>query len=133
MKKTFFILLFCVVALFGNELKRVKTYLLAKDEVKKVLIKTKNAQKLLRFRWTLYKNDGLVVFTSFDQIPSQHILYLNHKNQSIRIPILPRGAHDYIEPYLLLRFDEFDFSKHKAKISLWIYDKRSETLLKYLR
>ena len=130
--KAFFVLLFCALTLFGNDLKKIKSYLLAKDETKKVLVKTKKAQKFLTFRWTLYKNDGLVVFTSFDQIVSQHILYLNNTNHSIRIELLPRGAHEYVEPYLLLHFDKFDFVKHKAKISLWIYDKRNETIVKFL-
>ena len=133
MGKIFFTVFFVAAAVFGNELQKLKTYTLAKDEVKKILVKTQRSQKVLKFRWTLYKNEGLVFFTSFDQIVSQHILYLNHTNQSLRIDLIPRGAHDYVEPYLLLHFDEFDFTAHKAKISLWIYDKRSETILKYLQ
>ena len=118
--------------LFANELLKVKEYHLKKDETKKILVKYASSEKLLTFRWTLYKNDALVVFSSYDQIVSQHLLYLNHTNQSLRVELVSRGAHDFVVPYMLIKFDDFDFAKHEAKISLWLYDKRHEIYLKYL-
>ena len=118
--------------LFANELIKVREYRLKKDETKKILVKYASSEKLLTFRWTLYKNDALVVFSSYDQIVSQHLLYRNHTNQSLRIELQSRGAHEFIVPYMLIKFDDFDFEKHEAKISLWLYDKRHEIYLKYL-
>ncbi len=121
-----------VTSLFANDLRKVKEYNLKKDETKKILVKYDSSEKVLTFRWTLYKNDALVVFSSYDQIVSQHMLYKNHTNQSIRVELTSRGAHEYLVPYMLIKFDDFDFAKHKAKISLWLYDKRQKILLKYL-
>ena len=118
--------------LFANNLKKVKEYSLKKDETKKILVKYASSEKILTFRWTLYKNDALVVFSSYDQMVSQHLLYKNHTNQSIRVELTSRGAHEYIVPYMLIKFDDFDFAKHEAKFSLWLYDKRKKVLLKYL-
>ena len=132
MLQKLFVLFFLFGALFGNELLKVKEYRLKKDETKKILVKYASSEKLLTFRWTLYKNDALVVFSSFDQIVSQHLLYKNHTNQTLRVELVARGAHEYVEPYLIIRFDDFDFAEHKAKISLWLYDKRQEIYLKYL-
>ena len=119
-------------ALFANELIKVKEWHLKKDETKKILVKYASSEKLLTFRWTLYKNDALVVFSSYDQMVSQHLLYLNHPNQSLRVELTSRGAHDFVVPYMLIKFDDFDFARHEAKISLWLYDKRHEIYLKYL-
>ena len=128
------LLIFLVLysTIFANELIKVKQWQLKKDETKKILVKYASSERLLTFRWTLYKNDALVVFSSFDQIVSQHLLYKNHTNQVLRVELVARGAHEYVEPYLLIRFDDFDFAKHEAKISLWLYDKRHEIYLKYL-
>ena len=128
------LLIFLVLCstIFANELIKVKQWQLKKDETKKILVKYASSERLLTFRWTLYKNDALVVFSSFDQIVSQHLLYKNHTNQVLRVELVARGAHEYVEPYLLIRFDDFDFAKHEAKISLWLYDKRHEIYLKYL-
>ncbi|SFV51392.1 hypothetical protein MNB_SM-7-307 [hydrothermal vent metagenome] len=131
LRGVFLFFTFCGLV-FANELIKVKEYHLKKDEIKKILVKYASSEKLLTFRWTLYKNDALVVFSSYDQIVSQHLLYLNHTNQSLRIELVSRGAYEYITPYLLIRFDEFDFGKDRAKISLWLYDKRHEVYLKYL-
>ena len=127
-----FLSLFLCGALFANELIKVKEWHLKKDETKKILVKYASSEKLLTFRWTLYKNDALVVFSSYDQIVSQHLLYLNHTNQSVRVELVSRGAHDFVVPYMLIKFDDFDFARHEAKISLWLYDKRHEIYLKYL-
>ena len=131
LRYTLFVFLFCGT-LLANELLKVKEYRLKKDETKKILVKYDSSEKLLTFRWTLYKNDALVVFSSFDQIVSQHLLYKNHTNQNIRLELISRGAHEYVEPYMLIKFDDFDFAKHEAKISLWLYDKRHQIYLKYL-
>ena len=130
------ILIFLLGGLFSslqaNELIKVRQYNLKKDETRKVLVKYASSEKLLKFRWTLYKNDALVLLGSYDQIVSQHLLYLNHTNQVWRVELKPRGAHEFIVPYLLIKFDSFDFEKREAKISLWLYDKRHEIYLTYL-
>ena len=122
---------FCT-ALFANELIKVKEWHPKKDETKKILVKYASSEKILTFRWTLYKNDALVVFSSYDQMVSQHLLYKNNTNQVVRVELVSRGAHDFVVPYMLIKFDDFDFARHEAKISLWLYDKRHEIYLKYL-
>ena len=119
--------------LFANELIKVKEYWLQKDEQKKILVKYASSEKLLTFRWTLYKNDVLVLFSSYDQIVSQHMLQLNHTNQSVRIELKPRGAYERVVPYILIQFNKFDFERYRAKISIWLYDKHHEVYLKYLK
>jgi len=133
MFKYFLLSILFSVTLFATELLKVRQYELKKDETKKILVKYGTSQKIFSFRWTLYKNDGLVVFSSYDQIVSQHILYLNYHNQSIRVELKPRGAYEYNVPYILVKFVKFDFAKQKAKFEIWLLDKRQEVFLKYLK
>ena len=49
-----------------------------KDEQKKILVKYDEITKLFKFRWTLYKNKGLVIHRSYDRVVAQNILYLEH-------------------------------------------------------
>ena len=51
---------------------------LKKDEQKKFLVKYENFVKLFEFRWTLYKNNGLVIHRSYDKIVAQNILYTKY-------------------------------------------------------
>ena len=118
--------------LFATDLLRVKKYSLKKDETKKILVKYGSSQKVYAFRWTLCKNDTLIVFSSYDMIVFQHILFKNYKNDTIRVELKPRGAYEYNVPYMLVKFEKFDFAKKEAKFSIWLYDKRQEVFLKYL-
>ena len=133
MKKNVLLFLLSASSLLATNLLKIKEYYLEKDETKKILVKYASSQKVLSFRWTLYKNDGLVVLSSYDRIVSQHLLYMNHQNQSFRIELKPRGAYESASPYMIIKFDEFDFEKRKAKFSLWLQDRRQEILIKYLK
>ena len=106
---------------------------LKKDEQKKILVKYGNVEKLFKFRWTLYKNGGLVLFRSYDKIVSQNVLYLRHKNASVRFNLMPRGAGSYQVPYMLLKFKEFNDKTKEALFELYISDKKMQIGLEYLQ
>ena len=120
--------------LFGNELIRVKKYALAKDETKKILVRYGSVQKLFTFRWTLFQNDMLVVFSDYDENVSQHMLAQDqHQHKAFRVMLKPKGAYEMQVPYMLVKFAKFDFAKNKAIFEIWLYDKRQEVYLKYLK
>lgn len=102
-----------------------------KDEQTKIFVKYANYKKVVKFRWTLYKNDGLVMFSSYGKVVAQHILYLNSTNQSFKIFLKPKGADSYMVPYLLVFFKEFDFKKKKAKFEVYLSDKKRQIEIKY--
>jgi len=110
----------------------IKKIDLKKDEQTKILVKYKNYEKLFKFRWTLYKNEGLVMFYSYGKRVMQNILYLNGTNQSFKVYLKTKGADFYEVPYFLLKFKEFDAKKHKAKFELFLFDKKSQMKIKYL-
>jgi len=131
--KVILFVLFAFSILNGNEFRDIKKISLKKDEIKKIIIKYDGYEKLFKFRWTLYKNGGLVIFRSYDQIVAQNILYLRNKNQSFRVELKPRGADFYNVPYLLVKFTKFDYEKNKAIFKLFLSDEREQIRLKYLK
>mgnify|MGYP000536589985 CR=1 FL=1 len=131
--QVFTILLLFSSVTFANNFKEVFKISLKKDEQKKILVKYDNKERLFKFRWTLYKNDGLVIFHAYDKMVAQNILYLNHKNQSVRVILRNDGQNFYNPPYFLLKFKEFNPKKSEAKFELYLYDKEMQIKLKFLK
>lgn len=106
---------------------------LKKDEQTKILVKYRNNIRLFKFRWTLYVNEGLVLFRSYGGEVAQNILYLNTRNQSFKVYLKTKGADHYEVPYILVKFKEFDYAKNSADFELFLSDKKSQIELEYLK
>lgn len=106
---------------------------LKKDQQKKILVKYENKEKLFTFRWTLYVNGGLVILRSYDGEVAQNVLELNHKNQTFRVTVKPRGANNFNVPYILVKFKEFDQEKNEAHFEIYNFDNKVNVLLEELK
>lgn len=109
-----------------------KSFILKKDELVKILIKSEGQERLLNFRWTLYTDKGLVVHESFDRIVGQHVLYTGYTNQSFRKVLLPSKRSQKDVPYVLVVFKKFDEGNATAQMDLFLFDKESRIVLDYL-
>lgn len=126
-------LTFFISTIFAGEFRDIKEISLKKDEQKKILVKYDLNERLFKFRWTLYKNGGLVIHRSYDKEVAQNILYLRHKNQSFRLELKSRGADFYNVPYVLVKFKEFDYEKKEAKFKLMLSDEKMQIELHDLK
>lgn len=131
--RVFIFLALCFSGVVADEFRDITTITLKKDEQKKILVKYDSISKLFKFRWTLYKNEGLVVHRSYDRIVAQNILYLRRKNQSFRLELRPRGADFYSAPYVLVKFKEFKYETNEAVFELFLSDKSMQISLKDLK
>jgi len=131
--KVFLFLTLFFNSLWANNFRDTTEVSLQKDEQKKILVKYDSNERLFKFRWTLYKNGGLVIHRSYDGSVAQNILYLKNKNQSFRLELKPRGADFYSVPYVLVKFKEFDFEKKKAKFELFLSDDKMQIELHDLK
>ena len=118
---------------FADYFREIKEISLKKDEQTKILVKYDNREKILKLRWTLYKNGGLVVFRSYDTVVAQNILYLRHENQSVRVELKPSSPGFYTKPYLLVRFKEFNHETSEANIKLLLSDGAGTINLEYVK
>jgi len=116
---------------YANQFADMKKISLKKDEQTKIFVKYANYKRVFKFRWTLYKNEGLVMFSSYDKEVAQHILYLNNTNQSFKILLKPKGMDFYSTPYFLVLFKDFDFKKHKANFEVYLSDKKHQLEIRY--
>jgi len=112
--------------------RETKSFILKKDELVKILVKSEGQERLLNFRWTLYTDKGLVVHESFDRIVGQHILYAGYTNQSFRKVLLPAKRSQKDVPYVTVVFKKFDEGNATAQMDLFLFDKESRIVLDYL-
>ncbi len=117
----------------ANNFKDIREISLKKDEQKKILVKYDSNERLFKFRWTLYKNGGLIIHRSYDGVVAQNILYLRHKNRSFRLELKPRGADFYNVPYILVKFKEFEIQKKEAEFELFLSDDKMQIELHNLK
>ena len=131
-----YLALLLIVAMFsGSEAavwRETKSYVLKKDELVKILVKSEGQERLLNFRWTLYTDKALVVHESFDRIVGQHILYASHANQSFRKRLLNAKASEKDVPYIIVTFKKFDEGAKTAQLDLFLIDKEKRVELDYL-
>jgi hypothetical protein len=120
-------------ASFGDVFRDKSIITLKKDEQKKILVKYDDITKLFKFRWTLYKNRGLVIHRSYDKVVAQNILYLESRNESFRVELKPKGADFYNVPYILVKFKEFKYKTHEAVFELYLSDREMKIKLDYLK
>jgi len=102
------------------------TIYLKKDYTAIYTISYKNQQFTLKFRWTLYKNDGLVMLYNYEGHPYQNILYkqeeINGFKKFIKWNIAPNS------PYFMIYFR--DFSNNIAKLQFLIYNPKKNIKIK---
>lgn len=128
--------IFCLVGTFAiahaAAWRESKSFILKKDELAKILVKSEGQERLLNFRWTLYTDKALVVHESFDRFVGQHILYVGHTNQSFRKVLLSSEKTSRDIPYIIVVFKKFDDGNKTAQMDLFLIDKENRIVLDYL-
>lgn len=112
--------------------REAKSFILKKDEIVKVLVKSEGQERILNFRWTLYTDKALVVHESFDRYVGQHVLYVGHTNQSFRKVLLSANRTQRDVPYVIVVFKKFDEANATAQMDLLLVDKENRIVLDYL-
>lgn len=84
-----------------------------------------SAHKRFTLRWTLYRNEGLVVLVRYDHYPYQFILYRQYAMDSWKLNLLDSAGvqRDLNQPELVIRFLGIDdpFNDEKTVAHLRIY------------
>ena len=81
---------------------------LSKDQVQTVLVREEGMLRVLKFRWTLFAGDGLVMHLNYNDRASQFILYKHYKKDAYKVRLLPKVSAYRRVPYLYLIFKKFD-------------------------
>lgn len=78
-------LLFLFSFLYSKGFIYEKEISLKKDQEFRLSIETFNISKNLIFKWTLFKNDGIVILLKYDHFPYQFILYKNYNLNAFKL------------------------------------------------
>jgi hypothetical protein len=99
---------------------------LAKDEMQYLLIDDNGVLKRLKFRWTLFVNEGLVILLNYNSFPTQYILYQKYNVDTIRVDLTSKEKRlARNKPYLLIQFSEFNFNTKKANFDILFRDSKA--------
>lgn len=112
--------------------RETKSFILKKDELVKILVKSEGQERLLNFRWTLYADKALVVHESFDRFVGQHVLSVGYTNQSFRKVLLSAEKSQRDVPYVTIVFKKFDDGNKTAQMDLFLFDRENRIVLDYL-
>ncbi|WP_457560108.1 hypothetical protein [Caminibacter sp.] len=110
------LLIFLPLLLFAEFINLPYTFSLKKDEIKTFKIYYKKYIYPLKIRWTLYKNDYLVVLYNFNGFPRQVMLKKIYPLDMFKIDI---AKFPTFYPYLLIKFDDFNDKIATFKIYLF--------------
>lgn len=109
-----------------------KSFKLKKDQIQNILITTPTSEKLLSFRWTLFKNEGLVFLYTFDDHAFQNILYQRHRSRMTKVVFEDIHVKHQIKPFLLFKFQSYDYETGRAEIVVFLNDKEGNVDLKFI-
>ena len=95
---------------------------LNKDEFYLLTLQAREAAKTLFFRWTLLKNEGLVMHLNYDSFPHQFILYQDYQRQCYKVPLLkPEQRYYSEEPFFMLCFKDYHRVKKVATLKYYLF------------
>jgi len=131
MSRILFLLLFYQI-LLAFKWDSSHKYLLTKDQLAqiKVINKDDNTEELIKFRWTLYANNRLVLLLNKGGYPSQYILQRRYKANSIKINLSDDYTDEFDRSFLRISFKEFKDSK--AKFTLFFSNPKKRFVVKYI-
>lgn len=128
MKKIVLILLF-VSFLQAIEWSYTKEIHLGKDQYQTILVSEEAELRVLKFRWTLFAGDGLVMHLNYNGRASQFILYKHFKKDTYKVRLLPKVSVYLQEPYLYLIFKKFDHATGQAYFDILIDDPAKRAMI----
>lgn len=129
MKKSILLFLLFAALLQAGEWSYTKEIRLKKDQLQTILVKEEAELRVLKFRWTLYAGEGLVMHLNFNELASQFILYKHYKKDAYKLRLLPKRSAYKRAPFLYLIFKKFDYKTNEAYFDILIDDPEKRALI----
>lgn len=129
MKKFIVLCIFIASLLEAAEWNYTKEVHLSKDQIQTVYVREGSVLNVLKFRWTLYAGDGLVMHLNYNDRASQFILYKHYKKDAYKVRLLPKKSVYKRVANLYLVFKKFDHKMKQAHFDILIDDPEKRTLI----
>jgi len=115
-KLVVFLLALKLFAIDDSYWAKKETVYLQKDEVALFDVN----KKRLFFRWTLFKNRGIVLHYNYDGYVNQNILYKEYRRDGFKIFLKQYAINSYFKPYIMIIFK--GYKSKIATFDLYLYD-----------
>jgi hypothetical protein len=135
-----FVLCFLLLFDFANAKKQKiwdfqYAFNLKKDKIATVLVskntKDKKGDYALKFRWTLYANQNLILLANYMGYPHQYILRKKRLQDRVQIQLLTNGGGYNSMAYALIVFSDFDKNKKIATMNVYIKDAKKRLTVNF--
>lgn len=119
LKKIIILCCFALANILNAEF--IEEFILKKDEVKIINLFVERDYKTLAFRWTLYKDRGLVMHLTYDRNPHQFLLYKESTAlNAFKIPLTHTHSNRAQDAHILIYFVDFNDDKKEAKFRYYL-------------
>ncbi|RAX57923.1 hypothetical protein CCZ01_04655 [Helicobacter monodelphidis] len=103
---------------------------LKKDEIYHLAFQEREVMKDLYFRWTLHKNQGLVMHVHYDGFVHQFILYERYHRRGFKVQLFKHNSRAYTAaPYIWIRMVDYKYDTKTALIRFLVHDGNKEISL----
>lgn len=103
---------------------------LKKDETYHLSFQEGQTAKDMYFRWTLFKNEGLVMHLHYDGFVHQFVLYERYHTRGFKVQLFkpqPRAATS--APYIWIIFSDYNYDTEIASLRLLVHDGNRDVAL----
>ncbi len=113
----------------------VHRFVLKKDQIAEVIVKKDYPKSfaqegILRFRWTLYHNDRLILLADYEGFRYQYTLMQRYGRDSVKIYLTGDYKRIDYRPFVLLTFEKFDTNHKRAVILAQVSDPQKRLEIK---
>ncbi len=140
MSKIWIILLICS-SLFGKNVsifQYEKVFKLNKDDIATISVIKKDYKTQseldgkLKLRWTLFKNDILVLLVNYEGFATQHVLQKIYKRDTISVSLMGDYERVQARVFLVLKFSDYDEKKKIVTIEAKIRDPKNRVEITFI-
>jgi len=137
-KKSYFLVLFLSInfIFIDNSFGAGKRYWdiiydveLKKDEIQRFIVSDPVRKKIFYFYWTLFINDGIVINSSYDKYPKQHVLYKDYRLNAFRVNLMRKASYLQEKSFIRVEFQDFDIYENKALFRVYIRNHRNVEMI----
>lgn len=109
--------------LWGDNWKYQGEANLKKDEIYHLAFQEGSTIKDLYFRWTLHKNEGLVVHLRYDGFVHQFVLYERYHRRGFKLQLFKQASRAYASaPYIWILFKDYQYDTKTATLRFLVFD-----------
>ena len=133
MARAFFVFLFwvSVASAISSQYWHTRVpFVLKKDDYFSATLTQGASKKDLHIKWTLFVNELLTMQVNYDKYNHQFNFRSSHKQDTFKLPLFRKKAHEMEQPYLLVELQKYDAQKKEASFEIFVRNPSADIRVK---